>query len=252
MTSQVGSIVATTMGVPGVGTAVKAAGQIVSGAGGMAEAAGDHFAQGQDQRDRTRGVHDGSRFDATRGQAVNWTGSAKDQDKAPIVNFKEAASLTKAGLDESGITDTVTDHAKDFARETLPAAVAEHVVPAEEKAPEPAEPKVDESGAYDGEARESPKALKTPEAPISGTIPGPGPTPAPDPRIDHLAAIRAKGSESTSLQADKTHRATTPVADVTKKEYNTWGSRLRRFGRNTMLGVKKGWKRFKGFFGGGG
>ena len=264
VTSQVGSIVATTMGVPGVGTAVKAAGQIVSGTGGMAEAAGDHLAQGQDQRDRTRGVQDGSRRDATRGQAVNWTGSAKDQDKAPIVNFKEAASLTKAGLDESGITDMVTDHAKDLARETLPAAVAEHVVPAEEPAPEPEEPKVDASGAYDGEARESPKALKTPDAPISGTIsdpgptpapsprPEPGPTPAPDPRADHLAAIRAKGSESTSLQADKVHRATTPVADVTKKEYNTLGSRLRRFGRNTMLGVKKGWKRFKGFFGGGG
>ena len=59
----------------------------------------------------------------------------------------------------------------------------------------------------------------------------------------HLAQIRAAGRKSTDAQADKRHDATSPIADVTKKEYTSWRQRIPRFARNAWLGAKNFGKR---------
>jgi hypothetical protein len=72
-------------------------------------------------------------------------------------------------------------------------------------------------------------------------------------RNAHLAEIRAAGENSTNHQADKQHAPGSPVADVTKKEFNSWSQRIPRFARNAWQSTKNAgkrlWEGMKGLFG---
>ena len=152
-------------------------------------------------------------------------------------------NLHDSVIDKAG---TTAEDSVDKAFDTADAALTD----------KPKEPEVIGKPLEGRAAKEHPSSVTDPVSePEQPKVPEPrpvGPTPAVGPSF--LEQIRAAGEKSTNHQADKRHNPTSPVADVTKKEFNSWKQRIPRFGRNVWQRTKnfgsRMWKGIKGFFGG--
>lgn len=164
----------------------------------------------------------------------------------------EAIAKNIEGLPEN-LHDSVIDKAGSTAEDSVDKAFDTADAALTDK---PKEPEVIGKPLEGRAAKEHPSSVTDPVSePEQPKVPEPhpvGPKPVAGPSF--LEQIRAAGEKSTNHQADKRHAPSSPVADVTKKEFNSWSQRIPRFGRNVWQRTKnfgsRMWKGIKGLFGG--